>query len=56
MTDEFISGQLEKMKHCQQVLRQNMCELGSTLRMIIEPDNGFLDSLLDKKVITKEQS
>jgi hypothetical protein len=54
MTDAFISDQLVKMKHGQQVLRENMSELGSILRLIIEQDNGFLDNLCKKGELTKE--
>jgi hypothetical protein len=55
ITDEFISGQRVIKQPGQQVLRENMCELGSTLRMIIEQDNGFLDNLFKtNEVLTKE--
>jgi hypothetical protein len=38
----------------EQALRQNVKKYRNTLRHLIEPNSGFLDSLFSKKVLTRE--
>jgi hypothetical protein len=53
---ELISGQKlpDTLKVDKLILRQSMSKLRDTLKALIDPNSGFVDSLFYKKVLTNE--